>query len=142
LAGFHCAQAQNFGVPATTCMPHPRRITAPVKIPRFSQLVPSEVPALQSPLANENHGDDNKLLDAPAEKHSFNPWAAKTTAALLAVLLGGLFIGVQSKEFMQSHEVVHHCTSRANFRNGVSTRGCQHRQRLPSTPAWTTETNA
>ena len=83
-------------------MPHPRRLPTP-KIPRFSTIVKSdEAPALQSPHAHENAPLNG--LPAPAQQ-PFNPRVAAYTFAVLGVLIGGLYIGAQSKEIMQNWEV-------------------------------------
>jgi hypothetical protein len=84
-------------------MPHPRRGTAP-KIPRFSQIVKADVPALQSPLTHENV--PNNALPAPPEQQKFNPRVAAHTAAFVSVLVVGLFVGVKSKEIMAAREVI------------------------------------
>src|SRR5438046_6125815 len=89
-------------------MPHPRRLPTP-KIPRFSSIVkPDEAPALQSPHAHENAPLNG--LPAPTQQ-PFNPKVAAYTFGFVSVLIGGLYIGAQSKEFMQNWEV---CT--LNFR--------------------------
>lgn len=83
-------------------MPHPKRIIKP-KIPRFSQLVGSDAPALQSPIVSENRGPER--LTAP-EKEPFNARVAAYTFAFVGVMLGGLFVGVKSKEIMERRQVV------------------------------------
>ena len=82
-------------------MPHPRRGTAP-KIPRFSQIVKADVPALQSPLTHENVPDN--ALPAPPEQQKFNPRVAAYTAAFVSVLVVGLLEGVKSKDIMAARE--------------------------------------
>lgn len=83
-------------------MPHPRRLPSP-KIPRFSSIVRSdEAPALQSPHAHENA--PLNALPAPNQQ-PFNPKVAAYTLAFVSVLIGGLYIGAQSKTFMQNWEV-------------------------------------
>jgi hypothetical protein len=69
-------------------MPHPKRIKPP-KIPRFSAIVKSEAPALESPHAHENKRQSQK----------FNPNVAVYTFAFVATLLGGLYIGASSKNW-------------------------------------------
>ena len=86
-------------------MPHPRRGKAP-KIPRFSQIVKADAPALPSPLVQENAVSGN-ALPAPEEQLKFNPRVAAYTAAFVGVLVGGLVVGVMSKDFMQAREVSH-----------------------------------
>jgi len=83
-------------------MPHPKRIVKP-KIPRFSQLVGSDTPALQSPIVSENRRPDR--LAAP-EKEPFNARVAAYTFAFVGVMLGGLFVGVKSKEITERRQVV------------------------------------
>jgi hypothetical protein len=94
---FSCDSCQGGGA-----MPHPRRGTAP-KIPRFSQIVKADAPALQSPLTHENVPDN--ALPAPPEQQKFNPRVAAYTAAFVSVLVAGLFVGVKSKEIMAAREV-------------------------------------
>ena len=97
-------------------MPHPRRLPTP-KIPRFSSIVKSdEAPALQSPHAHENSPLNS--LPAPAQQ-SFNPRVAAYTFAFVSVLIGGLYIGAQSKDFMQNWEVLAltFCTYKSNESN-------------------------
>jgi len=109
-------------------MPHPRRLAAP-KIPRFSSIVRSdEVPALQSPHAHENAHLNG--LPAPNQQ-PFNPKAAAFTFAFVSVLIGGLYIGAQSKDFMQNWEVciLVFYTYRSNERN---TKVCRRRVKLQS----------
>ena len=84
-------------------MPHPRRGKAP-KIPRFSQIVKADAPALPSPLVHENAVPEN-ALPAPPEQQKFNPHVAAYTAAFIGVLVGGLVVGVKSKDFMAAREV-------------------------------------
>jgi hypothetical protein len=85
-------------------MPHPRRGKAP-KIPRFSQIVKADAPALQSPLPHENVSGN--ALPAPPKQQTFNPRVAAYTAAFVGVLVGGLVVGVKSKDFMEAREVVY-----------------------------------
>ena len=86
-------------------MPHPRRGKAP-KVPRFSQIVKADAPALQSPLAHENNPAN--ALPAPPEQQKFNPRVAAYTAAFVSVMVGGLFVGVKSKEFTAAREVINY----------------------------------
>jgi hypothetical protein len=81
-------------------MPHPRRLPK-ANIPRFSQIVKSDAPALQSPHARENV--DGTALPAPARE--FNPRVALYTFAFVSVLIGGLTLGAKSKEIMERREV-------------------------------------
>lgn len=82
-------------------MPHPRRLVNP-KIPRFSNLVRSDTPAIQSPLAHENAPGNS--LPAPSQQ-PFNPHVAVYTFAFVTILVGGLFVGAKSKEVMNNREV-------------------------------------
>ena len=78
-------------------MPHPRRpLTA--KIPRFSSIVKSEAPALESPHAHENSS-------SRAAEQKFNPRVAAYTLGFVGVLIGGLYIGATSKDIMANWEV-------------------------------------
>ena len=110
-------------------MPHPRRLPTPT-IPRFSSIVRSdEAPALQSPHAHENAPLNG--LPAPNQQ-PFNPKVAAFTLTFVSVLIGGLYIGAQSKDFMQNWEVctLAICTYRSNERN---TKVCRRRAKLQST---------
>lgn len=82
-------------------MPHPKRLVNP-KIPRFSNIIKSDAPALQSPYAHENAPVNG--LPAPA-KQPFNPKVAAYTFAFVSVLVGGLYVGAKSKDIMESREV-------------------------------------
>lgn len=44
-------------------------------------------------------------LPAPPEQQKFNPHVAAYTAAFIGVLVGGLVVGVKSKDFMAAREV-------------------------------------
>src|SRR5271170_5146448 len=82
-------------------MPHPRtKINS--KIPRFSSIVKSDAPAIESPHAHEN--SPVKSLSAP-ENQPFNPRVAAYTLAFVAVLVGGLFLGATSKDIMANWKV-------------------------------------
>ena len=82
-------------------MPHPRRIVAS-KVPRFSELVGSTAPALQSPLKHENTALEPPK---PIEKQPFNPRAAAYTLAFVSVLIGGLYTGFQYRESTDRRKV-------------------------------------
>jgi hypothetical protein len=81
-------------------MPHPRSKQIS-KIPQFSKIVNS-APALQSPIISEN--ETIRGLPAP-EQQPFNPRVAMYTLAFVGVLVGGLTLGVKSKEIMERWEV-------------------------------------
>jgi hypothetical protein len=83
-------------------MPHPRSKQIS-KIPQFSKLVNSP-PALESPILGENEAI--RGLPAP-EQQRFNPRVALYTMAFVGVLVGGLVVGVKSKEIMERWEVFH-----------------------------------
>lgn len=70
------------------------------KIPRFSNIVGSEVPVIQSPRGHEN----GNALPAP-EQRQFNPRVAGYTLAFITVLIGGLVVGAKSKDYMDRREV-------------------------------------
>jgi hypothetical protein len=72
------------------------------KIPRFSNLVRSDAPAIQSPLAHENAPANG--LPAPSQQ-PFNPRVAAYTLAFVTVLVGGIFIGAKSRDVMNNREV-------------------------------------
>jgi len=80
-------------------MPHPRSKQIS-KIPQFSKIVNS-APALQSPIISENEAI--RGLPAP-EQQPFNPRVAMYTLAFVGVLVGGLTVGVKSKEIMERWE--------------------------------------
>ena len=81
-------------------MPHPSRIRTPKNsIPRFSNIVKSDAPAIQSPHAHEN------ALNSGSVKREFNPRVAAYTLAFVGILLGGLYIGFMSREVMDNHTV-------------------------------------
>jgi hypothetical protein len=82
-------------------MPHPKRLVNP-KIPRFSSIIKSDAPALQSPHAHENAPVDG--LPAPS-KQPFNPKVAAYTFAFVSVLVGGLYIGATSSDVLKNREV-------------------------------------
>jgi hypothetical protein len=99
-------------------MPHPRRGKAP-KIPRFSQIVKADdAPALPSPLVHENAVPEN-ALPAPPDQQKFNSRVAAYTAAFVGVLVGGLFVGVKSKDFVAAREV-YNWMEETNCSNGGS----------------------
>ena len=84
-------------------MPHPKRFVNP-KIPRFSDIVKSDVPTLQSPHAHEN----DPLNSSPSltKSQPFNPRVAAYTFAFVGVIVGGVVLGAKSKEMMQNHKVL------------------------------------
>jgi hypothetical protein len=74
------------------------------KIPRFSSIVKLDAPAIQSPHAHENV----PAIGLPApEKVPFNPRVAAYTFAFITILIGGIFVGAMSKDYMEKVEVVH-----------------------------------
>ena len=82
-------------------MPHPRRIVTP-KVPRFSELVGSTAPALQSPLKHEKTSLEPTQQD---DKQSFNPRVAAYTLLFVSVLIGGLYAGFQYRVITDRRKV-------------------------------------
>jgi hypothetical protein len=82
-------------------MPHPRSKQIS-KIPQFSKLVNSP-PALESPILSENEA----IRGLPAPEQRFNPRVALYTMAFVGVLVGGLVVGVKSREIMERREVIY-----------------------------------
>ena len=82
-------------------MPLPRKVP---KIPRFSQLVgdaEATPKTLPSPFPHENQRTIN-------EERKFNPSVAAYTLSFVGVLVGGLYIGAQSKIGSERRQVYHY----------------------------------
>jgi hypothetical protein len=108
-------------------MPHPKRLVNP-KIPRFSSIIKSDAPALQSPHVRENAPVDG--LPAPS-KQPFNSRVAAYTFAFVSVLVGGLYIGATSKDVLKNREVSCLLVN-SNESDGKNMNDCQQRERLQS----------
>ena len=79
-------------------MPHPKKALLKPKTTPFSKLIKSvDAPALTSPIESENEGERKK-------KQRFSPGVAMYTLAFVSVLVGGLYIGVKSNDFMDMRE--------------------------------------
>lgn len=95
-------------------MPHPSRIKAPkASIPRFSNIVNSDAPAIQSPYAHEN------APKSASVKREFNHRVAAYTLAFVGILLGGLYVGFMSREVMDNNAVSHRGIALTEATEGV-----------------------
>ena len=80
-------------------MPHPRRATGEVNVPRFSELVGNTSPYLPEPAANTT------LPAPPAKRLPFSPRVAAYTLAFVATIVGGIYLGATSRDMMEQWEV-------------------------------------
>ena len=80
-------------------MPHPRRATGEVNVPRFSELVGNSSPYLPEPAANTT------LPAPPAKRLPFSPRVAAYTLAFVATIVGGIYLGATSRDMMEQWEV-------------------------------------
>jgi len=79
-------------------MPHPKKALIKPKTTPFSKLIKSvDAPALTSPIESENEG-------GRAKKQPFSPGVAMYTVAFVSVLVGGLYVGAKSKDFMDTRQ--------------------------------------
>ena len=70
------------------------------KIPRFSSIIKSDAPAIESPLSHEN----SDALPT-VEQKQFHPRVAIYTALFVGALIGGVLIGARSKDMIDNQEV-------------------------------------
>src|ERR1700737_5026367 len=104
-------------------MPHPRRLPTP-KVPRFSNIVKSDTPAIQSPYPHEN------VNVLPSSQQQFNPRVAVYTLAFITVIVGGVIVGAKSKDWMALREVI--LLKWIDCSNVPLMKGCHRRRKLRS----------
>jgi len=87
-------------------MPHPKALSSP-RIPKYSQIIrPDDVPLIESPLPSQRAAHLVPLEPLhPPVKQPFNPRAAAYAVAAVGLIIAGIFIGAQSKEYFQAREV-------------------------------------